>query len=62
VTWFDRLVILLDRLPTQRLTLLRDIITALVERRRSEENPPFADLESALHAASDAPGGRRVPK
>jgi len=47
MSWFERLLPLLDGMPTERLALMRDIINAVVERRRSTA-PAHRNLESAV--------------
>ena len=47
MSWFERLLPLLAGLPTERLALMRDIINALVERRRTSA-PTHDNLESAV--------------
>jgi hypothetical protein len=52
MSWFDGLLAILDRMPTERLTVMRDVIGALVERRRlSGEPAAHTDIESAIAAA-----------
>lgn len=48
MSWFERLLPLLERVPTARLALMRDIINAIVERRRMSEQVAHDDLESAM--------------
>ena len=48
LTWHDRLALILERLPDERLFLLRDVIDALAERRRRALALAYPDLESAL--------------
>ena len=48
LTWHDRLALMLERLPDERLFLLRDIVDALAERRRRALSVAYPDLESAL--------------
>ena len=55
MSWFERLLPMLHNLPTDRLALMRDIINAIVERRRAGEAVAHPDLRSAvLHVCDDA--------
>ena len=61
MSWFERLLPLLDGLPTERLALMRDIINAMVERRRlvaMASAPTHENLESALLSVCDLAGSR----
>ena len=51
MSWFDGYLSILERMPTDRLGARRDVITALVERRRLGTPTTHADIESALVAA-----------
>lgn len=57
MSWFERLLPLLDNLPTERLALMRDIINAIVERRRTSA-PTHQNLESAVLYVCDLAGSR----
>ena len=49
MSWFERFLPVIERLPTDRLALMRDIIGAMVERRRAGEVVvTHDDLQSAL--------------
>ena len=50
-TWFDQLMLLLDRLETNRLILVRDVVNALVTRRLEQARYP--SIEAALAEASE---------
>jgi hypothetical protein len=50
-TWFDQFMVLLDRLETNRLILVRDVVNALVSRRL--EHARYPNIEAALAEASE---------
>ena len=56
MSWFDGLLSLLERMPTERLTVMRDVLNALVERRRQGTQPTHDDIESAVMAACAGAG------
>jgi hypothetical protein len=47
-TWHDNFLLLLDRLPTERIVLLRDLLTALAARRVAEDARLSGNIEMAL--------------
>lgn len=53
MSWFERLLPLLHNLPTERLALMRDIINAVVERRRAGEPVAHPDLQAAVRYVCD---------
>ncbi len=62
MTWHDRLCSVLEQLSTERLTLLRDLVSALIERRRAYESVGYADLATALSSYAQAQPQRSPPK
>jgi len=48
LTWFDRLTLVLDRLPEERLVLVRDVVDALVTKRRRHRVAAYPDLHTAI--------------
>jgi hypothetical protein len=49
-TWFDKLLVLLQRMDTPRLLLLRDLVVALAARREAEveASESFSSIEAAV--------------
>ena len=52
MSFFERLLPVLDNLTTERLSVMRDIINAIVERRRAGA-VAHGDLESAVRYVCD---------